>query len=119
MPPFITSVALTNFRGIANCSVRLGSLNILVGRNGTGKSSFLDALAFLRDSIRESLDHSVRNRGGITEVRRRSGGHPTHFSIEVWFRLPSGANGKYGFRIGAVQGGRSDGADRSDRRGTR
>ena len=105
-PPFITSVELTNFRGIASCSVKLGSLNILVGRNGTGKSSFLDALAFLRDSIRESLDHSVRNRGGITEVRRRSGGHPTHFSIEVRFRLPSGAPGKYGFRIGAVQGGR-------------
>ena len=106
MPSFITSVDLTNFRGIASCRVKLGSLNILVGRNGAGKSSFLDALAFLRDSLRDSLDHSVRNRGGITEVRRRSGGHPTHFGIEVRFRLPSGSNGKYGFRIGAVQGGR-------------
>ena len=106
MPPFITSVKLTNFRSIASCSVRLGSLNILVGRNGTGKSNFLDALAFLRDSLRSSLDHAVRYRGGITAVRRRSGKRPAHFGIEVRFRLLSGSNGKYGFRIKAVEGGR-------------
>lgn len=106
MSPFITSVALTNFRGIAECDVKLGSLCILVGQNGSGKSSFLDALAFLRDATRDSLDHAVRDRGGITEVRRRSRGHPTHFSINVRFRLPSGLSGEYGFRIGAKPGGR-------------
>ena len=106
LPPFITSVALTNFRGIAECDVGLGRLSILVGRNGSGKSSFLDALAFLRDATRDSLDHAVRNRGGIAEVRRRSRGHPTHFGIEARFRLPSGQTGKYGFRIGAKPGGR-------------
>ena len=106
MSPFITSVALTNFRGIAECDVKLGSLCILVGQNGSGKSSFLDALAFLRDATRDSLDHAVRDRGGVTEVRRRSRGHPTHFSINVRFRLPSGLSGEYGFRIGAAAGGR-------------
>ena len=73
MPPFITSVDLTNYRSIAGCKVKLGSLNILVGRNGAGKSNFLDALTFLRDATRYSLDQAVRQRGGIAGVRRRSG----------------------------------------------
>lgn len=105
MAAFIRSVALKNFRGIAECDVRLRSLQFLVGPNGAGKSSFLDALAFLRDAARDSLDHAIRNRGGITEVRRRSRGHPTHFSIAVRFHLPSGKTGRYSFRIGAKRGG--------------
>ena len=104
MAAFIRSVALKNFRGIAACDVRLGSLQFLVGPNGAGKSSFLDALAFLRDATRDSLDHAIRNRGGIGEVRRRSRGHPTHFGIDVGFRLPSGSTGRYRFRIGAQRG---------------
>lgn len=105
MAAFIRSVSLKNFRGIAECDVRLRSLQFLVGPNGAGKSSFLDALAFLRDATRDSLDHAIRNRGGITEVRRRSRGHPTHFSITVRFRLPSATTGRYSFRIGAKRGG--------------
>ena len=84
---------------------RLGSLRFLVGPNGAGKSSFLDALAFLRDATRDSLDHAIRNRGGIIHVRRRSRGRPTHVGIEVRFALPSGARGQYGFRIAAKSGG--------------
>ena len=106
MPPFITSVELTNYRSIASCKVKLGSLNILVGRNGAGKSNFLDALTFLRDATRYSLDQAVRQRGGIAGVRRRSGRRPTDFAIKVRFRLPSGQEGTYGFRIGAMRGGR-------------
>ena len=104
MATFIRSIALKNFRGIAECDVRLGSLQFLIGPNGSGKSSFLDALAFLRDATRDSLDHAIRNRGGITEVRRRSRGHPTHFSIDVRFRLPSKKTGRYAFWFGAKRG---------------
>lgn len=105
MAAFIRSVSLKNFRGIAECNVRLRSLQFLVGPNGAGKSSFLDALAFLRDATRDSLDHAIRNRGGVTGVRRRSRGHPTHFSIAVRFCLPSRITGRYSFRIGAKRGG--------------
>ena len=104
MTAFIRSVALKNFRSIAECDVELRNLQFLVGPNGAGKSSFLDALAFIRDATRDSLDHAIRNRGGIAEVRRRSRGHPTHFSISVRFRLPSGSTGRYAFRIGAKRG---------------
>ena len=97
----ITRVSLKNYKSIADCDVFLRSLTFLVGPNGAGKSNFLDALRFVTDALRTSLDHALRERGGIKEVRRRSGGHPTHFSLRLEFHLETGANGHYGFRIGA------------------
>jgi predicted ATPase len=92
----------------------------LVGPNGSGKSNFLDALRFVADALRSSLDHALRERGTIKEVRRRSGGHPNHFALRFDFVLPSGRSGHYAFRIGARPAGgyevqheecRVDGAD--------
>ncbi len=105
-PTFITRVLLENYKSIARCDVELGPLTFLVGANGSGKSNFLDALRFVADALRSSLDHALRDRGGINEVRRRSGGHPTHFGVRVEFRLRSGQRGHYVFRIGALSEGR-------------
>ena len=98
---FITRVVLRNYKSIAACDVRLQPLTFLVGANGAGKSNFLDALRFVADALHSSLDHALRNRGGINDVRRRSGEHPNHFSIRFDFILPEGATGHYAFRIGA------------------
>ncbi len=98
---FITRVVLKNYKSIAACDVRLGPLMFLVGPNGAGKSNFLDALRFVADALRTSLDHALRDRSGINEVRRRSGGHPTDFSIRLDFTLREGTGGHYAFRIGA------------------
>lgn len=103
---FLTRVLLKNYKSIAACDVRLRPLMFLVGPNGSGKSNFLDALRLVADSMNSSLDHALRDRGGIKEVRRRSGGHPTHFGIRLDLRLPDGREGFYAFRIGArPQGG--------------
>ena len=98
---FITRVILKNYKSIAACDVRLGPLMFLVGPNGAGKSNFLDALRFVADALDSSLDHALRSRGGINDVRRRSRGHPNHFSIRLEFTLPEGATGYYAFRIGS------------------
>ena len=70
---------------------------------GPGKSNFLDALRFVADSLAFSIQHALRDRGGVNEVRRRSGGHPTHFAIRVDFELDE-SSGNYGFLIGARPG---------------
>lgn len=77
----------------------------LVGPNGSGKSNFLDALRFVADALRTSLDHALRERGTIKEVRRRSGGHPNHFAIRLDFELRTGQTGYYAFRVGAKPAG--------------
>ena len=102
---FITKVTLRNYKSIASCEVQLRPLMFLVGPNGAGKSNFLDSLRFVADALDSSLDHAIRDRGGINDVRRRSGGHPNHFSIRLAFTLPEGS-GHYAFRISALPRGR-------------
>ena len=102
---FIKRVILKNYKSIAACDVQLQPLTFLVGRNGSGKSNFLDALRFVADALNSSLDHAVRARGSINDVRRRSRGHPNHFSIRLEFVLPNGSTGHYAFRIGTRSSG--------------
>jgi len=104
-PVFLTRVRLRNYKSISHCSVQLGPLSFLVGPNGAGKSNFLDALRFVMESVNTSLENALRERGGIGEVRRRSAGHPTHFSIQLEFLLPDGRYGAYGFQVGSVRNG--------------
>jgi predicted ATPase len=101
----ISKVTLRNYKSIASCQVDLKALTFLVGPNGSGKSNFLDGIRFVADALRTSLDHALRDRGAIKEVRRRSGGHPNHFAIRLDFTLPSGAFGHYSFRVGAKPSG--------------
>lgn len=104
-PVFLKRVVLNNYKSIKECSVTLGPLTFLLGQNGAGKSNFLDALRLVAESLNTSLEHALRERGGINEVRRRSAGHPTHFGIRLEWQLPDGTNGVYAFRIGAQKKG--------------
>jgi len=101
----ILKVSLRNYRSIESCSVDLGSLTFLVGPNGTGKSNFLDALRLVSDALNNTLDHALRERGGISEVRRRSYGHPHNFAISLDFQLPDGQKGRYSFEVGSRDSG--------------
>ncbi|WP_084780606.1 AAA family ATPase [Planobispora rosea] len=100
----VTRVRIKNYRSIGSCNVELGPLTFLVGPNGSGKSNFLDALRLVADSLRTSLDHSLRDRGGIAEVRRRSTGHPRNFSLRLDFSSPQ-LSGHYAFEVSSREGG--------------
>lgn len=104
--PFLRRVRIRNYKSVGKCDVELAALTILVGRNGSGKSNFLDALRFVVDGLQTSLDHAIKSRGGIEEVRRRSTGHPRNFAIELELDLPGFQQATYGFEIAARgQGG--------------
>lgn len=105
MTPFIRKIALRNYKSIAACEISLPGLSFLIGPNGSGKSNFLDSFRFVSESLETSLDHALRDRGTIKEVRRRSGGHPNHFSLRLDFNLPGGGSGHLSFRIGARKDG--------------
>jgi len=101
----ITRVAALNFKSVAACDVTLGPLAVVVGRNGAGKSNFLDALRFTTDALHFSLDRALRERGGFGEVCRRATVPADHFGIRLDFCLTE-ARGWYAFTIG----GRADGS---------
>ena len=58
-PPFLRRVRIRGYKSIAFCDVTLEPLTILVGRNASGKSNFLDALAFLRDLMEMRATEAV------------------------------------------------------------
>jgi predicted ATPase len=62
-PPFLRRVRIRNFKSIKFCDVTLEPLTVLVGRNGSGKSNFVEALAFLRDVLTGGVRDAVRKHG--------------------------------------------------------
>ncbi len=95
----ITRVQVKNFRSIASADVSLGPLTVLVGRNGAGKSAFVDVLRFVRDALEHNLEYAFSQRGGIYSVRRWSAGRP--YDIEIQLTVDMGIYGSptYGFVI--------------------
>lgn len=100
----VDRVRLRQYRSIESCDVRLRSLTLLVGPNGAGKSNFVDSLRFVAQALKEGLDHALRERGGVKEVRRHSTGHPHHFSIRLNCRTDK-MSAEYFFEVGARAGG--------------
>ena len=81
-PAFLRRVRIRNYKSIAFCDVTLEPLTILVGRNATGKSNFLDALGFLRDVVVKGVREAVHLHGGRDAVLCRSAEVP-RVTIEV------------------------------------
>lgn len=100
----VNRLKLRHYRSVAGCNIELGPLTLLVGPNGAGKSNVLDSLRLVSQALNENLDNALRERGGISEVRRRSRGHPTHFGISVDFRSAD-LHGTFAFQVAAVSGG--------------
>lgn len=98
-------VFLKNYKSIAKCDISLGALTILAGRNGSGKSNFLDALRFVNDSLQTTLANAIRARGGIDAVRRKSTGHPWNFAIQLEVILSDLSIATYGFEVSARKKG--------------
>lgn len=106
LDPFLSQVRIRNYKSIGTCKVDLRRFTILVGRNGSGKSNFLDALRFVMEGLQNSLDQAFKTRGGIDEVRRRSTGHPRNFAIQLELHLSDWKTATYAFEIAArPQGG--------------
>lgn len=81
-PPFLRRVRIRNYKSIAFCDVALEPLTILVGRNASGKSNVLNALAFLRDLLAGGAQEATRKHGGHDAIVWRDAEHPV-VTIEV------------------------------------
>jgi predicted ATPase len=81
----IKRIRIENFRSLVDVTVDLEPLTVLIGRSGTGKSNFVEAIRFLRDSlnVRSMAAHTL---GGIHRLlhidrQRDPLGYNVQFSI--------------------------------------
>jgi predicted ATPase len=64
----LVEVEVENFRSLLKMSLPLRPLNVLVGPNGSGKTTVLEVFRFLADVIRTDLEPALQLRGGFDEV---------------------------------------------------
>jgi predicted ATPase len=97
----ITRVTISNYRCIGErVQIDLDRFTVLVGRNGSGKSSVCDAIGFVSAALRHGLGPAVEDRNGMAALRRYSAGRPFNVSIRVEVQQEDGS-GAYEFILGA------------------
>lgn len=83
--PELDSITIKGFKSIADLSVGLGRINIVIGANGSGKSNFLDAFAFLREIRDGRLQEHVARAGGAESVLHFGSKTTKDMRLEVSF----------------------------------
>lgn len=64
----IEEIKIENFKSITQASLKLKPLNILIGRNGSGKSNFISFFHLLREGANGNLNSAINAMGGFTQV---------------------------------------------------
>ena len=91
----VTRIEALGFRSLRYVSQRLEPFHVLVGPNASGKSAFLDVLAFLGDLHRVDLEHAIMGYEPFGIPRRATDprhltwmGHGTTFELAVEAAVP-------------------------------
>ncbi len=83
----IESIKLKNFKAFREIEMAyIPDLCVVVGANGTGKSTLFDVFGFLRDCLIGNVSRAVQSRGGYREMVSR-GYENEPIEIEIKFRL--------------------------------
>lgn len=83
----IESIAIKNYRLFRDAKLEnIPRLCVLVGANGTGKSTLFDVFSFLKDALSMNVDKALAKRGGYREVASRGYAHEP-IEITLQFRL--------------------------------
>lgn len=83
----IESLKIKNYRCLQNIEINnMSAFCVLVGANGTGKSTFFDVFGFLRDALKNNVRQAIQIRGGYKEVVTRE--HENEdIEFEIKFRM--------------------------------
>ena len=83
----IETIRLKNFKAFKDINMKgIPSFCVVVGANGTGKSTLFDVFGFLKDCLTYNIKKALQGRGGFNEVLSR-GAETRQIEIEIQFRL--------------------------------
>ncbi len=75
----IHEIRIQNFKSIQDVTVELSPVTVLVGLSGSGKSNFVEAIRFLRDSLRRTSVNQTADLVNIRPLPKTD--EPTRFEI--------------------------------------
>ncbi|NEP62526.1 MAG: AAA family ATPase [Symploca sp. SIO2G7] len=83
----IERLKITNFKALRHFEMRdIPSFCVVIGANGTGKSTLFDIFGFLKDCLVYNVRRALQVRGGFQEVVSRHA-NANKIEIEIQFRL--------------------------------
>ena len=84
----IESISIKNFKVFKETTIKnLPQMVVLLGANGSGKSTFFDVFGFLSDALQNNVTIAINRRGGFHEViSRECDVKKDKISFEVKFR---------------------------------
>jgi predicted ATPase len=83
----IEQIRLKNFKMFQDVTVKgIEPFTVLVGANGSGKSTFFDVFGFLRDCLKDNVRAALAKRGGFREVITR-GREAEELQVELKIRM--------------------------------
>ena len=89
----IESLRLKNFKAFQDTELKdIPNFCVIVGANGSGKSTIFSVFAFLRDALASNINTALARLGGsrgFSEVRSRNSSGP--IEVELKFREKSGS----------------------------
>ena len=101
----IEQIEIKNYRVFRDVKLtRLSSMAVVIGANGTGKSTLFDVFSFLKDALAGNAASAVARRGGFGELVSR--GEQGPIGITIKFRESGGRLASYILEIG-LDGGRA------------
>lgn len=83
----IVSIKIKNYRVFESLEIKnIPAFCVIIGANGTGKSTLFDIFGFLRDALKNNIRQALQVRGGFNEVITR-GKEKENIEIELKFRM--------------------------------
>lgn len=103
----LKSIRIQNFKALQNLHVKnIPRFMVIVGANGTGKSTFFEVFGFLRDALTSNVRQALDSRGRFNEVVTR--GHENEsILIELQIQLEIAGTSRlvtYHLEIGQEEG---------------
>ena len=79
----INHIKISGFRKLSNIDLPLRPLMVLIGANGVGKTSFLDAYSLLSASAAGGLNSKLSHFGGLSSILTRGKASTVSFSVTM------------------------------------
>jgi predicted ATPase len=77
------NILVRGFRRLQHTELEMRSLIVMIGANGSGKTSFLDVLSILAASARGDLHNVLQLKGGLNEILTRGKAQELEISISM------------------------------------
>ena len=79
----IESLEIKNYRMFRHVALKdLQPMMVVIGANGTGKTTLLDIFTFLQDSLQQNVSAAVAKRGGFSQLASRGERGPIELSVK-------------------------------------